>query len=208
MTTQIEDQSVHEVYFKSYIDLAKEDQISWDKFVTLMDTFTPTFSKCKILISILLQEVKSYKDSKSNLANGVITIKDESNDDQRNRNRDVIVENKIMHQQEDQNVNEPKSVQRKPSKGRSIWKCKFCFKNLISHFALENHACKVKNSPKNKKFKYEDKIMKEKAKQNDDDVIEVESVGKARTGNRIRSTWKCRPCAKFFSTQRDFVDHP
>ena len=47
---------------KRYVDLAKDDQIAWDKFVDFMDTFTPTVTKCKILISILLKEMKAYKD--------------------------------------------------------------------------------------------------------------------------------------------------
>ena len=63
MTTQIEDQSVHEVYFKSYIDLAKEGLIPWEKFVSLMDSFTHTLERSKVLIHILLQEFKTYRDN-------------------------------------------------------------------------------------------------------------------------------------------------
>ena len=60
---QSEDQNVHEVYFKSYIDLARDDLIPWEKFVSLMDSFTPTLERSKVLIHILLQEFKTYRDN-------------------------------------------------------------------------------------------------------------------------------------------------
>ena len=135
---QFEDQNVHEVYFRSYIDLAKEDQISWDKFVTLMDKFTPTMSKCKLLISILLTEIKTYKDSKANEANREIIIKDVSNTKQTNEN----VKNKEIEQQN-----------------------------------------------------------------GGDDIIELKTVVKAKTSNRVRSLWECKPCSKSFLTQHHFVNH-
>ena len=59
---QMENEESEEDYFKGYIDLAKEDTIPWDKFVSLMETLTPTFARAKILIKVLLQEFKNCKE--------------------------------------------------------------------------------------------------------------------------------------------------
>ena len=58
----VENQESDEDYFKSYVDLVKEDTIPWEKFVSLMDTLTPTLVRAKSLIKILLKEFKSFKD--------------------------------------------------------------------------------------------------------------------------------------------------
>ena len=52
-------------FFKSYVDLVKEDSITWDKFVSLMDNLTPTLKRAKSLIAILMREFKTSKEAKS-----------------------------------------------------------------------------------------------------------------------------------------------
>ena len=48
------------VNFKSYIDAVKEKKITWDLFVQLMDDLSTNMNRQKLLISILLQEFKTF----------------------------------------------------------------------------------------------------------------------------------------------------
>ena len=50
-------------FFKSYVDLVKEDAITWEKFATLMNTLTPTLDRAKSLIAVLMEEFKASKEA-------------------------------------------------------------------------------------------------------------------------------------------------
>ena len=50
-------------FFKSYVDLVKEDAITWEKFASLMNTLTPTLDRAKSLIAILMEEFKTSKEA-------------------------------------------------------------------------------------------------------------------------------------------------
>ena len=58
-------QSGSDEFFKSYVDLFKDDVIAWEKFATLMDTLTPTLERAKSLINILMEELKTSKEAKN-----------------------------------------------------------------------------------------------------------------------------------------------
>ena len=48
------------INFKSYIDAVKEKKITWDLFIQLMQDLSTNMNRQKLLISILLQEFKTF----------------------------------------------------------------------------------------------------------------------------------------------------
>ena len=160
---------------KHYVDLAKDDQIAWDKFVDFMDTFTPTVTKCKILISILLQEMKAYKDKeiKSNPTPEAIQhdfnlldkkVTEAVNQIFTNGNDQVVqkVDQNIHRNVENndifnKNVDEVIALEtmeqiEKPNAIKQTFKCSKCSKIFISLITCQIHYNKA-HKPPEKKFK-------------------------------------------------------
>ena len=59
-------------FFKSYVDLVKEDAITWEKFASLMNTLTPTLDRAKSLIAILMEEFKTSKEANTKKLVGLV----------------------------------------------------------------------------------------------------------------------------------------
>ena len=62
--------------FQSYVDAAKEDKIPWNQFVDLVSNLaSSSMSKQKQLNSILLEELKGYKNRENELQNEIEILK-------------------------------------------------------------------------------------------------------------------------------------
>ena len=62
--------------FQSYVDAAKEDKIPWNQFIDLVSNLTSSsMSKHKQLNSILLEELKGYKNRENELQNEIEILK-------------------------------------------------------------------------------------------------------------------------------------
>ena len=52
------------INFKFYMQMVHKEEISWNAFVSLVNDLTPTLSKSKQLITVLLEEIKNLMNEK------------------------------------------------------------------------------------------------------------------------------------------------
>ena len=92
-----------EAYFKHSLKMALENNFSWTTLASMLDEMTPTLSKTKQLVKVLLQELQKLQKENQ----GIVQNKcqpsnkiDLQNDDLEIQEEEIIIENvpKVLHE--------------------------------------------------------------------------------------------------------------
>ena len=133
--------------FKYYIELALQDQMSWDTFISLMDDLAPTLHKAKLLNIALIDVVRRLKMSKGNnnldelqILNVTTTPKKQNCEKKKSKH----------------NLRKPQSLNKAPENKRATltkpkpFACDICDKTFPMKINLAKHKNSHKNQSPNK----------------------------------------------------------
>ena len=132
--------------FKYYIELALQDQMSWDAFVSLMDDLAPTLHKSKLLNIALIDVVRRLKMSKENNLEELQILNVTTTSKKQNCEK-----KKSKH-----NLRKPQSLNKAPENKRATvtkpkpFACDICGKTFPMKMNLAKHKNSHKDQTPNK----------------------------------------------------------